>query len=48
MKNLSVDAIPQELEKHFMYEASLLGSFWRDMFQLCLTFGLRNRTSGGI
>lgn len=42
MKNLSVDAIPQELEKHFMYEASLLGSFWRDMFQLCLTFGLRN------
>ncbi|MDF5010156.1 hypothetical protein P3596_25330, partial [Vibrio parahaemolyticus] len=42
MKNLSVDAIPQELEKHFMYEASLLAPFWRDMFQLCLTFGLRN------
>lgn len=42
MRNLSVDAIPQELEKHFMYEASLLAPFWRDMFQLCLTFGLRN------
>ncbi|WP_367971728.1 hypothetical protein RJD38_22180 (plasmid) [Vibrio scophthalmi] len=42
MKSLSVDAIPQELEKSFMHEASLLGSFWHDMFQLCLTFGLRN------
>lgn len=42
MTTLSVDAVPVEVQDKFIKKAYERGSFWGDMFTLCLSFGLRN------
>ncbi len=42
MKTLAVDAVPAEVQKHFIKEAYKIGEFWGDMFSLCNELGLRN------
>lgn len=38
----AVDAVPQEVQKHFLKAAYAKSEFWGDMFTLCDELGLRN------
>ncbi len=41
MDTKAVDAIPNKVMPKFLQTAGEIHEFWRDMFLLCATFGLR-------